>query len=65
KELKICSERDQQEGTWISKEYNLLPLISQMLSATTVTGKGTLIRNANQEGTKGKDLKVKMAGGMQ
>ncbi|GKG29183.1 hypothetical protein Tco_0416548, partial [Tanacetum coccineum] len=26
------------------------------LSATTVTRKGTLLRNANQEGTKGKDL---------
>ncbi|GJX83020.1 hypothetical protein Tco_0332501 [Tanacetum coccineum] len=32
---------------------------------TTVTGKGTLLRNANQEGTKGRDLMVKMAGGMQ
>ncbi|GJX27625.1 putative ribonuclease H-like domain-containing protein [Tanacetum coccineum] len=28
----------------------------QKLSATTVTGKGTLLRNANQEGTKGKDI---------
>ncbi|GJS34899.1 hypothetical protein Tco_0533281 [Tanacetum coccineum] len=27
--------------------------ISQKLSATTVTGKGTLLRNANQDGTKG------------
>ncbi|GJU95487.1 hypothetical protein Tco_1320243 [Tanacetum coccineum] len=53
------------EGTWISKENNLLPLISHKLSATTVTGKGTLLRNANQEGTKGKDLMVIIAGGMQ
>ncbi|GKD49862.1 hypothetical protein Tco_1278838, partial [Tanacetum coccineum] len=35
------------------------------LSATTVTGNGTLLRNANQEGTKGKDLMVIMAGGIQ
>ncbi|GKA76572.1 hypothetical protein Tco_0783033 [Tanacetum coccineum] len=54
-----------QEGTWISKENNLLPLISQKLSATTVTCKGTLLRNANQEGTKGKDLIVIMAGRIQ
>ncbi|GJV29116.1 hypothetical protein Tco_1385564 [Tanacetum coccineum] len=53
------------EGTWISKENNLLPLISHKLSATTITGKGTLLRNANQEGTKGKDLMVIIAGGMQ
>ncbi|GKD66828.1 hypothetical protein Tco_1308936 [Tanacetum coccineum] len=39
--------------------------ISQKLGATTVTGKGTFLRNANQEGTKGKDLMVIMAGGMQ
>ncbi|GKF82102.1 hypothetical protein Tco_0243758 [Tanacetum coccineum] len=32
---------------------------------TTSTGKGTLLRNAKQEGTKGNDLMVKMAGGMQ
>ncbi|GJU47168.1 hypothetical protein Tco_1204434 [Tanacetum coccineum] len=54
-----------QEGAWISKENNLLPLISQKLSATTVTCKGTLLRNANQEGTKGKDLIVIMAGRIQ
>ncbi|GJS51586.1 hypothetical protein Tco_1329818 [Tanacetum coccineum] len=53
------------EGTWISKENNLLPLTSHKLSATTITGKGTLLRNANQEGTKGKDLMVIIAGGMQ
>ncbi|GJT86307.1 hypothetical protein Tco_1068024 [Tanacetum coccineum] len=33
--------------------------------ATTVTGKGTLLRNENQEGTKGNDLMVITAGGMQ
>ncbi|GJT25615.1 hypothetical protein Tco_0895552 [Tanacetum coccineum] len=54
-----------QEETWISKENNLLPLISQKLSATTVKGKGTLLRNADQEETKGKDLMMTMAGGMQ
>ncbi|GKG03194.1 hypothetical protein Tco_0310830, partial [Tanacetum coccineum] len=40
------------------KGNNMLPLISQN------TRKGTLLRNANQEGTKGKDLIVIMAGGM-
>ncbi|GJY18955.1 putative ribonuclease H-like domain-containing protein [Tanacetum coccineum] len=39
--------------------------IRWQLNATTVTGKGTLLRNANQEGTKGKDLMVIMARGMQ
>ncbi|GKB89542.1 hypothetical protein Tco_0961814 [Tanacetum coccineum] len=51
----VHQDRDsfrRQEGTWISKENNPLPLISQKLSATTVTEKGTLLRNANQEGGK-------------
>ncbi|GJS40025.1 ribonuclease H-like domain-containing protein [Tanacetum coccineum] len=39
--------------------------IRWQLSATTITGKGTLLRNANQDGTKGKDLMVIMAGRMQ
>ncbi|GJT14367.1 hypothetical protein Tco_0861409 [Tanacetum coccineum] len=44
-----------QEGTWISKENNLLPLISHKLSATTVHRKGHIAKNANQDGTSGKD----------
>ncbi|GKA38637.1 hypothetical protein Tco_0731188 [Tanacetum coccineum] len=36
-------------------------VLTVRLSATTVTGKGTLLRNANQDGTKGKDLMVIMA----
>ncbi|GJU37026.1 ribonuclease H-like domain-containing protein [Tanacetum coccineum] len=40
-------------------------MLTVRLSATTITGKGILLRNSNQEGTKGKDLMVIMAGGMQ
>ncbi|GJS36657.1 retrovirus-related pol polyprotein from transposon TNT 1-94 [Tanacetum coccineum] len=51
--------------TWIELDIRIGSVAIQKLSTTTVTGKGTLLRNANQEGTKGKDLIVIMAGGIQ
>ncbi|GJR18881.1 hypothetical protein Tco_0967408 [Tanacetum coccineum] len=39
----------------------LVELVHQMQVADGTLGKGTLLRNANQEGTKGKDLMVIMA----
>ncbi|GKF71512.1 hypothetical protein Tco_0207626, partial [Tanacetum coccineum] len=53
-----------QEGTWTSKKNDMFLLISQRLSATTVTEKGTLLENADLEGIKGEDLMVTMAGAM-
>ncbi|GJT12991.1 putative ribonuclease H-like domain-containing protein [Tanacetum coccineum] len=56
-----------QEELGFSKETTLLPLISQMLECYQLghMDKGTLLRNANQEGTKGKDLMVIIVEGMQ
>ncbi|GKE53388.1 hypothetical protein Tco_1488544, partial [Tanacetum coccineum] len=53
-----------QEGTWTSKKNDLFLLISQRLSATTVTEKGTLLEIADLEGINGEDLMVTMAGAM-
>ncbi|GJY79334.1 hypothetical protein Tco_0485135 [Tanacetum coccineum] len=58
-------DQDDLEELDIRWQVAMLTVRVQKLSATTVIGNGTLLRNANQEGTKGKDLMVIMAGGMQ
>ncbi|GJZ76384.1 hypothetical protein Tco_0641056 [Tanacetum coccineum] len=62
--VRVKNSFKRQEGTWISKKNNNFLLISQKLSATTVTEKGTLLGIADLKGINGEDLMVIMAGAM-
>ncbi|GJS93218.1 hypothetical protein Tco_0800186 [Tanacetum coccineum] len=62
--VRVKNSFKRQEGTWISKKNNNFLLISQKLSATTVTEKGTLLGIVDLKGINGEDLMVIMAGAM-